>query len=190
MKLSSSFLSSVAVIVSTLSYNTLNVVGDNATPGDATSYCDGVWTELGWSGVKAGDACTKTGATCMVSASPTEVTDQMVECNGTTMTFVPFTGTVGAAFVSEPTTPKCDGTAANCVLGPAEIDPTITSSSKGETAEADDMADVVSGGDMTAMSSTADDSSSSSGSSVTNTYLTTVAATAATVAIVGVVALL
>merc|ERR1712238_490766 len=143
MKLSSSFLSSVAVIVSTLSYNTLNVVGDNATPGDATSYCDGVWTELGWSGVKAGDACTQTGATCMVSASPTEVTDQMVECNGTTMTFVPFTGTVGEAFVTPPST-AAGTTAADSALGPAELDPTITSSSlaKGETdAEADDMAD-------------------------------------------------
>merc|ERR1712238_343994 len=133
MKLSSSFLSSVAVIVSTLSYNTLNVVGDNATPGDATSYCDGVWTELGWSGVKAGDACTKAGATCMVSASPTEVTDQMVECNGTTMTFVPFTGTVGEAFVPPPKNyTGCDGldnTAADCALGPAVIDASITSSS-------------------------------------------------------------
>jgi len=185
MKLSSSFLSSVAVIVSTLSYNTLNVVGDNATPGDATSYCDGVWTELGWSGVKAGDACTKTGATCMVSASPTEVTDQMVECNGTTMTFVPFTGTVGEAFVTPPST-TAGGTAADSALGPAEIDASITSSSlaKGETdAEADDMSNVVSGGDMTAMS-TAEGSSGT-----TNTYVSTVAA-AATVAIVGVVALL
>merc|ERR1712238_306073 len=106
-KLSSSFLSSsvAVVMISTLSHNAVDVVvGDNATPGDATSYCDGVWTELGWSGVKAGDACTKTGATCMVSASPTEVTDQMVECNGTTMTFVPFTGTVGEAFVTPPST--------------------------------------------------------------------------------------
>merc|ERR1712161_164071 len=117
MKFSSSILSSVAVIVSALSHNTLNVVGDNATPGDATSYCDGVWTELGWSGVKAGDACTQTGATCMVSASPTEVTDQMVECDGTTMTFVPFTGTVGEAFVTPPSTAGA-GTAADTALGP------------------------------------------------------------------------
>merc|ERR1712161_128433 len=184
MKFSSSILSSVAVIVSALSHNTLNVVGDNATPGDATSYCDGVWTELGWSGVKAGDACTKTGATCMVSASPTEITDQMVECDGTTMTFVPFTGTVGEAFVTPPST-TAGGTAADSALGLAEIDASITSSSlaKGETdAEADDMADVVSGGDMTAMST-----EGSSGGTLLN-YMSTVAAAAA--AAVGVVALL
>merc|ERR1711865_590377 len=102
---------------------------------------------------------------------------------------------VGEAFVSEPTKPKCDGTAANCVLGPAEIDPTITSSNvnvaKGAMSDvADEMSDVVSGGgDMTAMSSTADGSSSSGGgASVTNAYLTTVAV--ATIAAVGVVALL
>merc|ERR1719491_1968528 len=172
MKFSSSFaLSSVAVVmISTLSHNAVDVVvGDNATPGDAISYCDGVWTELGWSGVKAGDACTKTGATCMVSASPTEITDQMVECNGTTMTFVPFTGTVGEAFVTPPST-AAGGTAADSALGPAEIDASITSSSlaKGETdAEADDMADVVSGGDMTAMST----EGSGGASSVTTTYV-------------------
>merc|ERR1711865_396843 len=120
-----SFLSSsVAVLLVTLSDNAVDVVvGDNATPGDATSYCDGVWTELGWSGVKAGDACTKTGATCMVSASPTEVTDQMVECDGTTMTFVPFTGTVGEAFVTPPNNNP------GGALGPAVIDASITSSS-------------------------------------------------------------
>merc|ERR1712238_522730 len=146
----------------------------------------------GWSGVKAGDACTKTGATCMVSASPTEVTDQMVDCNGTTMTFVPFTGTVGEAFVTPPKNyTGCDGldnTAADCALGPAEIDASITSSSlaaKGETAaEADDMSDVVSSGDMTAMST-----DGSSGGTLLN-YRSTVAAVTAAAAAIGVVALL
>merc|ERR1719162_329527 len=110
----------------------------------------------------------------MVSASPTEVTDHMVECDGTTMTFVPFTGTVGEAFVTPPKNyTGCDGldnTAADCALGPAVIDASITSSSlaaKGETdAEADDMSNVVSGGDMTAMTA-----EGSSGYSVTTTYV-------------------
>merc|ERR1719491_1608977 len=102
------------------------------------------------------------------------------------MTFVPFTGTVGEAFVTPPKNyTGCDGldnTAADCALGPAEIDASITSSSlaaKGETAEADDMSNVVSGGDMTAMST-----EGSGGTSVMTTYVSTVTVAATTVAIV------
>merc|ERR1719491_1113237 len=121
----------------------------------------------------------------MVSASPTEITDQMVECDGTTMTFVPFTGTVGEAFVTPPSTTA--GTAADSALGLAEIDASITSSSlaKGETAEADDMSDVVSGGEMTAMTA-----EGSSGGTIINYVSTVATATATAAAAVGVVALL
>mmetsp|Transcript_26536 Transcript_26536/g.29758 ORF Transcript_26536/g.29758 Transcript_26536/m.29758 type:complete len:162 (-) Transcript_26536:259-744(-) len=157
MKFSSTFLSSVAVLLITLSNNTVDVVGQDK-PGDATVYCDGGRTE--------GDVCTQTGAVCIDSTSSAGA-EKKIECNGTE--FVPFTGTVGEAFTDPPKPAKCDGTPEDC-SGEVRIN-----ASK-ETAEADDMSNVVSGGDMT-------DVDGSGGYSATNTYVSTVAATAAAVCV-------
>merc|ERR1712086_1227538 len=133
-----------------LSNNTVDVVGQDK-PGDATVYCDGGRTE--------GDVCTQTGSVCIDSTS-TAGAEKQIECNGTE--FVPFTGTVGEAFTDPPKPAKCDGTPEDC-SGEVRIN-----ASK-ETAEADDMSNVVSGGDMTDVDG--------SGGTIIN-YVCTAAATA------------
>merc|ERR1712194_430206 len=76
---------------------------------------------------------------------------------------------VGEAFTDPPKPAKCDGTPEDC-SGEVRIN-----ASK-ETAEANDMSNVVSGGDMT-------DVDGSGGYSATNTYVSTVAATVAAVCV-------
>jgi len=97
MKLSSSFLSSVAVtIIVALSNN--SVIDVVLGQGDAKVQCDG--------GKTVGESCTQIDIVCEDSATAAGAASK-IKCNGST--FVAFEGTVGTGFTDAPSTTPCNG---------------------------------------------------------------------------------